>query len=369
MDSDSVRAVEIEVDTDYHDLPEAIPLCSFTGFTVGSEQRIVIRSPELNGRPIEMTEFADLLRLRVRDNPYIEDHSIDNCHEICFNGELELVVRAHRDRLFWCPAYHSDRRSGFVFNNMLFDQPMESPELRTYRGDRRQKRRVYRNAPHHDHDTQQHYDLAAFGCSVTYGTALSAGEIWPTLVGGRTLNMGLPGVGIDGVFLNLQASLERFRFDRIVLLLPCPHRLVLRLPMPATGGWARVTVSGQSDWHHSAFKRWAWQSMGTLHDPEQIEQWRRLYTQRTWDLVMREDDRVVRYHSRVIDRMTRLCESTGLPYHMASWDEETQHMIQQRVPPQRQLPPFTTHDIARDGLHPGTTSHRLWTQEILPLIQ
>lgn len=371
--TDSTRTVEIEAELDYHDLPETITLCDFTGFTGGVGQRVMIQSPRLNDRVMDMTEFSDLLQLRAQGNPHTPDHVLTNCHEVCFNGRLELVVRANRDRLFWCPAYHSDRRGDFVFNNMFFDRPIESAgipaDVITFSHDPRHKQRVYRNAPHHDHDTQHVYDLAAFGCSVTYGTALSPRDTWPSILSTRPLNLGMAGLGIDGVFLNVQAALRKFRFDRMVLLLSSPHRTVVRLPMPATGGWARISVAPQSDWYHSAFKHWAWQNMGTLHDRGMIEQWRRMYTARAWRLALGEDGDVARYQQRTLARLVRLCERSGVPYHVGSYDEETHGMIQRVVPEPRRLPFFHTQDLAWDSRHPGPASQREWAEQIRPLIR
>ena len=355
--NDSVHTLESYVGLDYHGLPDSVQLCQLDGFVPGLDQRIIIKGITINDRPIDPGSFWDLLDFSVEGS----DHVIANCHEICLNGTLRLSVRSNQDRLFWCPYYYSTRKDDFVFNNSLLDD--YGSDIRTYRGDERTSIKKYKNSPHHDYNTDNVYDFACFGCSVTYGTGLSVKDRWSNLLSPDSLNLAVPGMGIDGIFLNLKNALEKFQFQKIIILLPIFDRRLVRLRLPGVDAFCRIPVNSTSlDWHHSQIKHWAWEMMGIQHNRSELEEWKRTYEKTCLNMVL-EGDRGG-YSKRVLDRMLTLLLHSGKEFYLSSWDEEVYAHLLERVDGSRILPYFRKIDTALDGLHPGPRGHREWATQI-----
>lgn len=361
---DQPQVILLRAELDYHNLPDHISILSVGAIPVGSGARIQITQVRINGEDTE--DSIGLFRFQVRGTPYVQDHTQTNTWEIAHSGRLELVVRQNRDRLCWCPAYHSATRAGFVFDNSLLNWPTESPEIRPYQGDPRPRHRVWQNQPHLPQDPAPTYPLAVFGCSITWGTGMPYPQTWSPLIEPGTLNLATPGAGWDSVLLNLVAAESQFRWDRTCILLPNLQRRVVRLPVSMTGGWARIPVGISTlDWFHTQFKRWAWRRAGTLHTTAEIEQWRRSWEHTALRVITEPaQPRAL----RLLHRMIRHLASRGRPYWFSSWDTEAYSVLQQSLAPEHLLPPFQQTDHCQDRLHPGPESHRRWAEQIRPII-
>ena len=362
LDRDGEVRLEVTIDIDPIDPADQVPLLSVTGFTPGLHQCLRILSLEIGGLDIDPHSYFDLLCLRARGNPHIADRTIDHCHEICLDGELALEAARHRDRLFWMPYYHSERRDDFVFSNYLLND--YGPGPRYYASDPRTSRKVYGNRPHHDVDANTHYDHACFGCSVTYGTGLEIRHTWPSLLPGSTLNLAVPRLGIDGIFLNVKNALKQFKFKHMILLLPNFERRLLRVRLNHTNTWCRIPLTfghGEVQWHHTPFKNWAWKGKGVHHNREIIDRWRQLFVRKS--MAVLKDTNCV-YGKRMLDRLLKLCEGSGVGYHVSSWSEEVYEHLQDRLPRETLLPFFDHKDVAVDNNHPGANSHRAWVDQL-----
>lgn len=370
---DSIQTLQCDVTLDKPYWDNAVKICRIEGFRPGLDQRIVIKGITINDRPQDNESFFDLLDFCVTGNRFTQDHVITNCHEICFNGDLLLAVPRNRDRLFSCPYYYSTKKDDFVFMNSLLDE--YDGDVMPYRNDPRPSRKMYLNRPHHEYSTEKLYDLACFGCSVTYGTGLARRDRWSDLLSTDPLNLAVPALGIDGIFLQVKNALEKFQFQKIIMLLPNFERRLVRLRLPRVDAWCRIPVTpGRMEWHHSRIKHWAWQQMGIQHDRDDLEHWKRTYVQKTRTLIEESMTSGNRTGQRILDRLLRLCDDSGRPYFVGSWDEEVQGALSDRVEPHRLLPSFTYpdrpwNDWAMDGQHPGPHSHRRWARLIAPIIQ
>lgn len=357
LKGDCSHIVEYHGELDYSALPDAIKLCRLDGFVGGRDQKIIIEGITINDRPMDPGSFFDLLDFSMLGS----DRVIERCHEICCDGELLLSVKRARDRFFWCPFYYSDRKDDFVFKNYLLDD--YGTDVRTYQNDPRTSFKKYQNQPHHDYSVHGQYDIACFGCSVTYGTGLSARDAWPSLLTTRGLNLAVPSLGLDGIFLNLKNALEKFQFETTVLLLPNFDRRLIRLKMDAMGAWCRIPVNINSmDWHHSQIKHWAWDMMGIQHDRSQLEAWKRTYVKRCRDMVLDLDSHA--YSRRMLGRLLTLLTHSGKRFYLSSWDEEMYAHLRDRVAGDRILPFFRKIDLALDHRHPGPHSHSQWVEQI-----
>jgi hypothetical protein len=366
LKDDSSQTVEYRAELDYSSLPDSLKICQIDGIVGGMDQKIIITALTINDRPVDAGSFFNLLDFAVKGNRFAHDHVISNCHEICFNGELLLAIGGNLDRIFWCPYYYSAKKDDFVFQNSLLDD--YGSDIRTYNRDPRESIKKYRNVPHHDYEIDRAYDVACFGCSVTYGEGLSVRDTWGHLLSENSLNLAVPGLGVDGIFLNLKNALAKFQFGKIVILLPNFDRKLIRLYLPGLDAVCRIPVNPQSlDWHHSRIKHWAWDMMGIQHDRSALEQWKATYQKRCLDMVLAQDGQA--YGKRVLDRMLTLLAHSGKDFYLSSWDEEAYAHLRDRVDGAVILPFFRSIDKAFDKMHPGPQSHAQWAEQIRPLIR
>ena len=366
LKDDSLQTVEYQGELNYSCLPGSIKICRFAGFVAGLNQKIIIREMTMNGRLVETGSFFNFLDFSVKDNEFVSDKLMSNCREVSFNGELLLSVEKNRDRLFWCPYYYSSKKDDFVFINDLADD--YGSGIRRYVGDDRNSTKRYKNIPHHEYENQLYYAVACFGCSVTYGTGLDTRFVWPSLISSRSLNLSVPSLGVDGVFLNLKNALKKFHFDNIVVLLPNFERRLARLQLPEVGGFCRIPITtGHAEWSHNLFKHWAWDQVGIHFNQDRVAEWKKEYNKKFMGL-LRDEDCV--YGKRVLSMLLRLCNSTDKKIYFSSWDQEVYNHLIDAVEMSNVfvLPFFKTIDRALDNIHPGVASHAAWADEVFKIM-
>ena len=357
LNDNSTREIEYRCEINYSSLPSSIRLFSLQGFVPQLNQKIIIKELTINDRKIDSSSFFDLLDFRARDDGFTSGGLIKKCREICLDGDLLFSVEGNRDRLFWCPYYYSNKKDDFVFNNSLLDD--RGSGVRGYFGDPRNSIKKYRNSPHHDYETDSVYDFACFGCSVTYGVALEIKDSWPNLLSENSLNLAVPSLGIDGIFLNLKNSLEKFHFKKIIILFPNFERRIIRLRMPQVQSFCQIPVnSSNMDWHHSQIKHWSWEMMGIQNDRSQLEEWKENYIKKCKELVLGRSEV---YSKKIFNRLLSLLSKSNKKFYLSSWDEEVyDYLSKMGLNSNNILPFFKKIDRALDGVHPGPLSHAAW---------
>lgn len=365
--NDDPVIVNFSCDLDINSPIEKIKIISFSDFNSTAHQIIKIKDVMLNGKMQSNNDFFNLFSLQTQKNLYTKDQTIENCYEVAFNGCLSLDVKKNKERIFWSPWYKSKKRNDFVFQNSLLAEFNEDPDLISWSYDTRTSRKIFRNIPHHDYDSTKMFDIASFGCSVTYGTALKKQECWPNILSDNVINFGLPGLGIDGIFLNLQNALKKFNFRRVIILLPNLERRIVRYYNPNDDSVIRVSVTAStSDWEHNSFKHWAWGLAGIQFDLEQLKKWKKQHQKVAMSLVM--DDNNI-YSLKILDRLIKLMNSSKIPCYISSWNENTYNELTKRISTPKLLPMFQSlGDRARDNQHPGFNSHRNWVDQIKLLV-
>jgi hypothetical protein len=357
--------IEIETTTDYHNLPDSIPVVRFESFASSGGQKIKVDSVQINGQTVEDRQF----RFEIKNTAWHPDSRLDNCQEIQFNGDLEWVLGPNRDKLCWFPVYHSQQRNDFTFHNALFYPEGLEPPLIPWMQDVRSdyfKKMVYTNQPHLPYNTNQVYPIATFGCSCTYGEGNYRSEIWPSLISNNTLNLAVPGLGWDGCWVNIQAALRKFQIERIVIVLPNIQRRLLRMRLPMTGGWARFPVTtSTATWFHTSFCGWAWREAGYLHDPAVVKDWRKKWERCAYEMIYKDAEPRAK---KIIRGMQRTLNKAGIPYWISSWCHEGYEVLKQEVPPKHLLPFFKQVDVAHDISHPGPRSHSEWLEKVKPIV-
>ena len=168
------------------------------------------------------------------------------------------------------------------------------------------------------------------------------------------------------IFLNLKNALEKFQFEKIIVVLPNFERRLVRLRMAAMDAVCRIPVNAPSlDWHHSQIKHWAWDMMGVQHDRSDLEEWKLTYLKKCRDMVLQQDSG---YSKRIFDRLVGLLVNSGKEFYLSSWDEEMFAHLRDRVDGDRILPLLRCVDMALDRTHPGPRSHRQWVEQIRPIV-
>ncbi len=164
------------------------------------DQKIKINKITLNG--IETNIFYNTSFLI--DN---SDVVLTSVHQITQKGvytlELDdLYILSHRSDYWHCSQLKED----FIFQ---------------YEFTRNSFTNIYRDREHKGFDSDF---IPCFGCSFTYGEGQPDHDTWPSILSKKTnknyLNMGVRGIGVDGIYNNLKLLHKKHPFEQCVILLP-----------------------------------------------------------------------------------------------------------------------------------------------------
>ena len=299
------------------------PILTVQNFEVGGGSKLEIDSFCINSISVEQKEMQDFLAFEVKDNKYVDDHILEKTSEIHLNGELNLVVKNNINRFFWSPFYSSKKRNDFVYDNRLVcsfvDEHGILETMTPWQVDVQIEKKEYNNVPHPPFDEDNNYEFGCFGCSVTHGVGLDKDQVWPSLLSPNHLNLALSSLGIDGIYLNLVNALKKFDWNTTVIVLPNWERKIMRYNLP-TGQIIRVPSTINSEWAHSLFKHWAWQTFNRQLSRDDVIRWKKQYN-RNFKFLM--EDKCGEYSRRVLDKIIGVCREAGKPLYLSSWDEET----------------------------------------------
>ena len=338
------------------------PLLEIRNLEEGIDAKLEIGSFCINSVDVDQEEMQDFFSLAMSGNRYSDDGLLEKVSEICFNGELNLVIGSNIRRFFWSPFYASRSRNDFVYDNRLACSTEDTAHHRTI--DERLGEKVYSNIPHHDIDQDNRFELACFGCSVTFGTGLEEDEVWPSLLSTNHLNLSVAGLGIDGIYLNLLNGIKKFDWQTTVIVLPNWERKILRFRLPS-GEITRVPTTLTGEWAHNHFKTWAWKTFNRQLSETDRQRWKRMYQKNFKSLV---DGRVEDYSKKILTKIVGLCERYDRPLYLTSWDEDTYHSLESFIGPDKILPFFDRLDEAKDMAHHGPKSHQKWADLSRPLV-
>jgi len=320
-----------------------------------------IESLSVNSVDVDNREMQDFFVLGLSGNKYSKDGTIEKVSEICFNGVLKFMTGDIR-RFFWSPFYASEKRNDFVYDNRLDSIDESLPQyLPVYK---RLGEKVYSNKPHRALNRTKEYDFGCFGCSLTFGTGLDSKDVWPSLLSPNHLNLAVSSLGIDGIYLNLTNALNKFNWQKTVIVLPNWERKILRFRLPS-GEVTRVPTTLSSEWAHSYFKNWAWTTFNRQLTDRDRTRWKKAYQKNFKYLV---DGRIEQYSKKILSKIVDLCEQSGRTLYMTSWDHETYDSLDSFIRRDRILPFFEKIDEAGDEQHPGPASHKRWIELSRPFL-
>lgn len=307
-------------------------ILSLTNIRPGVDCGVRIVSMRIDGF---MIDGGSHTRFVMIDNPYVENTTL-KVNDINFNGELYFDL--DWERIKWFPHYYSNKKIDFIYsNNVITCQGVEG----CWEGDTVDHRKQYPNEPHDPDITIRNGDDIALGCSVTYGTAIDRSKIWPTLMGHK--NLGVPALGIDGIYYNIQSILKHHRPGAITILFPNLDRRLIEFRSKGLFFRIPMTVSGLGNLYERNFY---WISKDGLN---------KLKNETQRKIV---DDIQCRYSREFLERISKIdCE-----FRVSSWNPETYEILPKYF--DNVLPFFEQSDTAIDGVHPGVESHRIWVEKI-----
>jgi hypothetical protein len=205
-------------------------------------------------------------------------------------------------------------------------------------------------------------DLAAFGCSFTFGQGLSTEMLWHDILAKEknytSYNFGLPAASIPGLLYMFSLMSNISKIKNAVFLLPPYHRIPIAAKSKHTDDIELVPlIPNYSSNLEENFNLDGKAIYGSIPDEE-------LY----------------RNFKDTLYLIETIAESKGVNVYFSSWDHPTYLFMQQMNFTSVLLPEWNsewhpdyeedlTKDIARDNLHPGPRHHIKWANKIKDYIK
>ena len=206
--------------------------------------------------------------------------------------------------------------------------------------------------------------FGAFGCSFTYGHGLQENETWPHLLSNKFnkkfLNFGTPGIGIDGIFYNIKASIKDYTFKKIIILLPHFNRRLATLKHKDIWfRWPTLTNSPTS---------WSKLLPAPTHENLQIKnEMFKIKGENNVKKIFSDTNSI--YSKKVLNRMMQFCKQHFNKIYLSTWSEEVYQYILELYP-ENVLPMYKMsqkYPLVRDN-HPGLEHNRQFVESIVQYI-
>lgn len=169
--------------------------------------------------------------------------------------------------------------------------------------------------------------VGCFGCSITFGTQLQESHTWPYLLAGQIktecLNFGVPGAGIDSIFLNVKASQKDYKFKKAVILIPDFTRRIARIKH--NGYWFQWPVLPGIP------NLWNKMLPSPVHDNLAINE------QKFIDQGNKVENKIINdkeeiYQKKVLAKLITHCEKAYDKFVISSWAKSVYEYLQSNYP-------------------------------------
>ena len=324
---------------------EKMVFASFSDMPPGIKDGIEIVSFKADGRElleIQHLGLEDFCVFHMKNNAHVVNETIAE-RNIVFNGDL--VCSINLEKVLWFPFHYSDEPMGFVYSNNATSCDNDDG---CYHGEPKEHLDIWSNLPFHGKDLTKAKKVA-FGCSITYGTGVPKSQTWPALLGYD--NLGVGGIGVDGIYYNLKTLLEKQAVpEQVIIMFPeLPRRLAT---FKKDGMYFRVPILPAEISSIDYMKKnyfWADQDLLTG----------------IGNTTLREivADTENKYPKGFMSKISELPISVAV----SSYSEETYEILPDYF--ERVLPFFERLDDANDPIepHPGPLSHRKWAEKVQKL--
>lgn len=197
--------------------------------------------------------------------------------------------------------------------------------------------------------------VAFFGCSFTFGVGIADEDSFTTLIGNhlkaKVFNFGVPGGSINRAARYFSLASRKQRFNYAIFLVP--HIGRLEMPVVKTAPEMINLVPN-------------WASISKDEERKRLQIYNAL-----------DDNYLAADTLRSIDHCLQIAKRSNTRVYFTSWDIPTYDLIYDYLGKDSEhiLPWFdaieyeTRTNMARDGAHPGPTSHRKFFERSLPFIK
>jgi hypothetical protein len=324
----------------------------------GLYQRITVEALRVSGAPV--LDFEKFCLFQTRLNRYTTDEA-QMTTELSYNGEFLIHPRADLQQWQWFPFHYSRRRGDLIMPNHPWDCDSDHHcdavcvslgEPHTNRWMNQAMRHQAQLFP-----DGSHHDWLAVGASHTHGTSIPRGEEFAARIPGSVVNLGCPGMGIDGVLVNLKEGLRRWSVDRIFVEIPTYGLRIWRfrqdghefqIPM-GVNLYVNAGVWGTGGRNAHIWRSW-----------QEVQSARNTMRKYVVDHKREQERR----GQRCIDRILRILRSQSRPWYITSWSPRAYKYLKERVHPNQLLPEWPDDRSARDGRHSHPNTHRTYFERV-----
>lgn len=192
-------------------------------------------------------------------------------------------------------------------------------------------------------------DLAAFGCSYTFGLGLPYHSIWYNQLDNNlyTYNFGQPGASIKVIADMFHIATNNLKIKKAVFLLPNYTRSLIAYDNPTDIAFLHLIP-------------------GKVHDYQDIYNIHYKYT---------SDSEFVRRAKDEVYLIELMCKFKNIELYMSSWHEPTYMLLSSmNLKYANLLTQFTSPndesktELARDKMHPGMSHHKYWADQIRDIV-
>lgn len=238
----------------------------------------------------------------------------------------------------WFPHFYSKRKVDYVYsNNLATCRNLDG----CYHGESKGHLDIYFNTPYHPKVNGLRTSKIGLGCSMTFGTGVEKHKTWPALLGYK--NLGMPGIGVDGIYYNLVRLIEDFRPHKVIICFPNMERKLLIFKKK--NFYFRIPVSVSDDM------------------PNYDRDFFCISRSEIKELIMKtkeqiQKENIIEYSSHFLKKISKL----DVDLTVGTWCEYTMPHLSHFF--KNPLPLFYKHDLSNDRQHHGVESHKNWAEII-----
>ena len=195
-------------------------------------------------------------------------------------------------------------------------------------------------------ECKSEYDIAAFGCSFTFGQGLPTNMIYHQNLGKNVANFGIPGTSIQTIFDIFCIIANHIKFDKAIFLLPPLERIQIAKIYQDELDFVSL-VPNLNDYYKKVLNLDSDEILRAVPEEELIK-----------------DFKNTLYATQIF------AKSKNITMYIQSWDPKLQELLKDIVLDNVVILPKWSdshqRDRARDQRHPGPATHQNWADQIRP---
>lgn len=202
---------------------------------------------------------------------------------------------------------------------------------------------------------KKEFEILCLGCSFTYGTNIPVEDTWPTILGKSlnlsTENLGVPNGGLDASFINLKASYKKFKFKKVVLLVPFLNRKILTFKKENM--YFQLPINPNTEWafDENIAKRF-FSINFMISEIQRVKK----------EIVL---DTNCLYSLNILKEIIKFTQKNNLEIWLSAYEYQTYTILQENF---SNILPFYdmsfSKRLAGDNIHPSRDHNRIWVKKI-----